>query len=230
MSSSHSAATATLLLSCRDRKGLVAALAKLLYDHGANILDADQHTDPVAGQFFQRIKFDMSELHTDRRSLEQAVAELEKSGQAAQTRFWQMLSVVQRVVDMGGHNHMFSFFPEEGSLMDHLPATPRDQWRRVQLARYLIDYRGVRVVAGEPVCPGGRLAAGPGRGQSGNSGRRRQSAPRLSPDGLSAPGRRPDCRHGRLAGRPGPWSIGRSAGPLAVCDDRMRPVFVPLRR
>ena len=38
-----------------------------------------------------------------------------------------------------------SFFPEKGSLMDHLPATPRDQWRRVQLARYLIDYRGVRV-------------------------------------------------------------------------------------
>ena len=37
------------------------------------------------------------------------------------------------------------FFPEKGSLMDHLPATPRDQWRRVQLARYLIDYRGVRV-------------------------------------------------------------------------------------
>ena len=28
--------------------------------------------------------------------------------------------------------------------MDHLSATPRDQWRRVQLARYLIDYRGVR--------------------------------------------------------------------------------------
>jgi len=58
---------------------------------------------------------------------------------------YEMLSVVQRVVDMGGHNHMFSFFPEEGSLMDHLPATPRDQWRRVQLGRYLIDYRGVKV-------------------------------------------------------------------------------------
>ena len=26
-----------------------------------------------------------------------------------------------------------------------MPATPRDQWRRVQLGRYLIDYRGVRV-------------------------------------------------------------------------------------
>ena len=58
---------------------------------------------------------------------------------------YEMLEVVQRVVDMGGHNHMFSFFPEEGSLMDHLPATPRDQWRRVQLGRYLIDYCGVKL-------------------------------------------------------------------------------------
>lgn len=56
-----------------------------------------------------------------------------------------MLNVVQKVFDMGGHSHMFSFFPEQGSLMDHLPATPRGQWRRVQLGRYLIDYRGVRV-------------------------------------------------------------------------------------
>ena len=68
--------TATLLVSCPDRKGLVAALAQVLYGHGANILDADQHTDPVAGQFFQRIKFDMSELHTDRRSLETAIEEV----------------------------------------------------------------------------------------------------------------------------------------------------------
>jgi formyltetrahydrofolate deformylase len=68
--------TATLLVSCPDRKGLVAALAQVLYGHGANILDADQHTDPVAGQFFQRIKFDMSELHTDQRSLETAIAEV----------------------------------------------------------------------------------------------------------------------------------------------------------
>ncbi len=56
-----------------------------------------------------------------------------------------VLSLVQQLVDMGGHSHMFCFFPEKGSLMDHLPATPRDQWRRVQLGRYLIDYRGVRV-------------------------------------------------------------------------------------
>jgi biotin synthase len=56
-----------------------------------------------------------------------------------------VLALVQRLVDLGGHSHMFCFFPEKGSLMDHLPATDRGQWRRVQLARYLIDYKGVRV-------------------------------------------------------------------------------------
>jgi biotin synthase len=58
---------------------------------------------------------------------------------------FEMLSTIQQIVDMGGHSHLFCFYPEQGSLMDHLPATPRDQWRRVQLARYLIDYYNVRV-------------------------------------------------------------------------------------
>lgn len=57
----------------------------------------------------------------------------------------EVMKVVQDIVDLGGHSHMFCFFPEKGSLMDHLPATPRDQWRRVQLARYLVDYCGVNV-------------------------------------------------------------------------------------
>jgi biotin synthase-related radical SAM superfamily protein len=52
-----------------------------------------------------------------------------------------VLSQVQKVRDLGGHSHMFAFFPERGSLMDHLPPAPRPQWRRIQLARYLIDYR-----------------------------------------------------------------------------------------
>ncbi|MGD9830978.1 MAG: radical SAM protein [Hyphomicrobiaceae bacterium] len=58
---------------------------------------------------------------------------------------YDVLSLVQRLRDMGGHSHMFCFFPEKGSLMDHLPATPRDQWRRVQLGRYMIDYCDRRV-------------------------------------------------------------------------------------
>jgi formyltetrahydrofolate deformylase len=67
---------ATLLVSCPDRRGIVAALAQLLFGHGANILDSDQHTDPNACQFFQRIRFDVSELLTDRGTLERAVDEV----------------------------------------------------------------------------------------------------------------------------------------------------------
>jgi len=67
---------ATLLVSCPDKKGIVAALAQLLYGHGANILDADQHTDAVAGQFFQRIRFDYGQMHTDRLTLERAIGEV----------------------------------------------------------------------------------------------------------------------------------------------------------
>jgi formyltetrahydrofolate deformylase len=67
---------ATLLVSCPDRQGIVAALAQLLYGHGANILDADQHTDQDGGQFFQRIRFDLAQIHTDRVTLERAIAEV----------------------------------------------------------------------------------------------------------------------------------------------------------
>jgi formyltetrahydrofolate deformylase len=48
----------------------------VLYGHGANILDADQHTDAIAGIFFQRIRFDTAELRTDRTSLEAAIGEV----------------------------------------------------------------------------------------------------------------------------------------------------------
>ena len=67
---------ATLLVSCPDQRGIVAALAQVLYGHGANILDADQHTDPVEEHFFQRIRFDLTNLHTDRVSLERGIHEV----------------------------------------------------------------------------------------------------------------------------------------------------------
>ena len=71
-----SAHIATLLVACPDRKGLVASLAQVLYGHGANILDSDQHTDPIASMFFQRLRFDLSSLTTDRVSLEHGIREV----------------------------------------------------------------------------------------------------------------------------------------------------------
>lgn len=65
--------TAVLLVCCPDRRGIVAALSQELYRLGANILDADQHTDPEAAQFFQRIRFDRAGLSVDRPDLEEAI-------------------------------------------------------------------------------------------------------------------------------------------------------------
>jgi len=52
----------------------------------------------------------------------------------------EIIETIQRVHDMGAFTHLFSFFPEEGSLMQDRPQPPIEQYRRVQLARYLIDH------------------------------------------------------------------------------------------
>ena len=49
--------SAVLLIDCPDRKGLVARVAGLLYEHGANILHADQHQDHELGLFFMRVEW-----------------------------------------------------------------------------------------------------------------------------------------------------------------------------
>jgi formyltetrahydrofolate deformylase len=49
--------SAVLLIDCPDRKGLVARVSGLLYEHGANILHADQHQDHDQGLFFMRVEF-----------------------------------------------------------------------------------------------------------------------------------------------------------------------------
>jgi formyltetrahydrofolate deformylase len=49
--------TAVLLLDCPDRKGLIARVSGLLYEHGAHILHADQHQDHDMGLFFMRVEW-----------------------------------------------------------------------------------------------------------------------------------------------------------------------------
>ncbi len=54
---SSTAESAVLLLICPDRPGLVARVASLLYELGANILHADQHQDHEQGLFFMRVEW-----------------------------------------------------------------------------------------------------------------------------------------------------------------------------
>lgn len=51
----------------------------------------------------------------------------------------QMCAVIQRARNMGAQTHLFSFFPEAGSVLSEFPPPPMDTYRRIQLARYLID-------------------------------------------------------------------------------------------
>ena len=54
--------TATLLISCRDQKGLVAAVSDFLYRNDGNIVHADQHTDLEESVFLQRVEFELDGL------------------------------------------------------------------------------------------------------------------------------------------------------------------------
>ena len=58
--------TAILLIDCPDRRGLVASIAQFLYEHGANILHADQHQDNIAGMFFMRVEWSLDGFDLDR--------------------------------------------------------------------------------------------------------------------------------------------------------------------
>jgi formyltetrahydrofolate deformylase len=49
--------TATLLISCRDQKGLVAGVSDFLYRNDGNIIHADQHTDQEEDVFVQRVEW-----------------------------------------------------------------------------------------------------------------------------------------------------------------------------
>lgn len=65
--------TGRLVITCPDRPGIVAAVARFLFEQGANILHSDQHsTDPSGGLFFMRLEFDFA-------GMAQHVAELERS-------------------------------------------------------------------------------------------------------------------------------------------------------
>ncbi|HYL51777.1 MAG TPA: formyltetrahydrofolate deformylase [Acidimicrobiia bacterium] len=52
---------ATLLSKCPDRPGIVADVGRFIADAGGNIVEADQHSDPEAGLFLQRIEFDVQD-------------------------------------------------------------------------------------------------------------------------------------------------------------------------
>ncbi len=52
----------------------------------------------------------------------------------------ELAQAMQRARDMGGFTHLFSFFPEGGSRLARHTPPPIGQYRRIQVARWLIDH------------------------------------------------------------------------------------------
>ncbi len=68
--------TATLLVGCRDRTGLVASLSNFVFANGGNILDADQHAETDSGMFFMRLVWSIADFRLDRAGIGAALDEL----------------------------------------------------------------------------------------------------------------------------------------------------------
>jgi formyltetrahydrofolate deformylase len=83
--------TAVLLLSCPDRRGIVAAVANFIAEHDGNIVHADQHVDVDAeGRpvFFQRVEFELDGFGVVRNEIGSAFAPVaERFGMRTEVRF-----------------------------------------------------------------------------------------------------------------------------------------------
>ena len=64
--------TARLLIYCPDQRGIIAAVTGFIAEHKGNILELDQHTDPLLSEFFMRIEVELDGFNLNRQSFEPA--------------------------------------------------------------------------------------------------------------------------------------------------------------
>ncbi len=57
--------SAVILISCPDRKGVVATISDFVFRHNGNILHADEHADEESNLFLMRVEFDPAEFDID---------------------------------------------------------------------------------------------------------------------------------------------------------------------
>ena len=68
--------TTVLRLSCPDRVGLLAQIAGFFAQHGGNLVEVHQFTDPATGWFFARMAIDPKTLTVDLPALRAAFAKI----------------------------------------------------------------------------------------------------------------------------------------------------------
>lgn len=62
-------ANAILLISCKDQKGITAAITHFVASHGGNIIHADQHIDAQSNTFFMRVEWSLAGFELSREQL-----------------------------------------------------------------------------------------------------------------------------------------------------------------
>ena len=74
--------TATLLLSCPDRRGIVSQIAQFIFERSGNIVDLDEHVDEDDHIFFLRVTWDMKTFTVPPDKLEEVFQPLASEYQA----------------------------------------------------------------------------------------------------------------------------------------------------
>jgi len=165
-------ATATLLLSCRDQRGLVAAVARFIFEHGGNIIHADQHTDQQESYFLQRVEWQLDGFGLDREEIARAFRPIADrfemkwrlsfsdwrpriailvSKQAhclydllARSRMGELKTDVPVVVS--NHQDLEMVAADFGVDFHHLPVTPETREQQEKSALVLLEEHGVELV------------------------------------------------------------------------------------
>ena len=67
-----------LHINCPDQRGIIAQFTAILYDHGANVLNLEQHVEPGEKLFFMRIHIDLSSMEISENALGEILMALVK--------------------------------------------------------------------------------------------------------------------------------------------------------
>jgi formyltetrahydrofolate deformylase len=80
--------TARLLISCPDRKGLVATVAGFVARYQGNLLECDQHSDPQHGEFFMRVEIELAGFDLDKDTFSAAWTPVAQAHQMRWRIYW----------------------------------------------------------------------------------------------------------------------------------------------
>ena len=62
-----------LHINCPDQRGIIAQFTNILYDHGANVLNLEQHVEPDEKLFFMRIHADLVNMEISEDALHEII-------------------------------------------------------------------------------------------------------------------------------------------------------------